>query len=752
MGLRMDALNQMQERISERLRQWMSRFSPWHILVAGLALTVVTGALVLDRGLRIGALPSMLLSVELSASVLLYFWGRAQMSRVSGAKDVAAETAARLAEANTLFQLITRNVDDLIVISDAEGAVLFTSPSHERVLGYPASATAKVSLTDHVDGDDLARLAEARAAVLQADEAAVVEVRVRHRDGAWRTFECKISASRDPGGKVHLLTVARDITERHLAWQALKRSEASLESLVEHLPQNILRKDLGGRITFANARLARALNRPREEIIGRSDADLFPPEVAAKRAADDARAMVERVPSEKIERHRGGEGEDLWTHSITAPLFNAEGEVGGVQVVSWDVTEREQAQEALRRSHGETESLLAAISAVLIGVDARGRIARWNRVAERMFGISAADAIGQTFFSCRIGWDWPRIRQAILDCLVLHRTIEVDDVVCQRPGSPDVSLSLLFSPAPDGPPGGLQFILLATDITQRRIMESQLRQSQKLESIGQLAAGIAHEINTPTQFIGGNLRFARDSFETLAGFIRSAQALTHGESAPDAAAITGLRQAAATADLEYLLGELPKALDESLEGVDRVARIVRAMKEFSHPGTAEAVMVNLNRAIESTVAVARNEWKYVADLELKLDPALPVVPCHPGDFNQVILNLVVNAAHAIADTDCVKRGGKGSIVISTRSEDGWVEVRISDTGTGIPEGIRQRIFDPFFTTKEVGRGTGQGLFVCHKVVTEKHRGLITFETEMGFGTTFVVRLPLLTPDALKEAA
>lgn len=404
------------------------------------------------------------------------------------------------------------------------------------------------------------------------------------------------------------------------------------------------------------------------------------------------------------------------------------------------------------RTSSEAESLLAAISAVLVGVDSRGLVARWNRMAETVFGIPAEVAIGRPFFECGIAWDWTRVRKAILDCVISDRPVEVDEVVCRRADGDDVVLALTFSPTPEGPAGGLQFILLATDISQRRIMEGQLRQSQKLESIGQLAAGIAHEINTPTQFIGGNIRFVRDSFEALASFIRAAQALAEGDRVPEAAELDTLRRAAKAADLDYLLGELPKALEESLEGVERVARIVHAMKEFSHPGTAEMVMVNLNRAVESTVTVARNEWKYVADVELRLDPALPVVPCHPGDINQVVLNLVVNAAHAIADTDRVRKGGKGYIEISTRTDGRWVEIRVADTGVGIPEGIRQRIFDPFFTTKEVGKGTGQGLFVCHKVVTEKHGGVITFESEVGVGTTFAVRLPLQVPEALREAA
>ena len=166
------------------------------------------------------------------------------------------------------------------------------------------------------------------------------------------------------------------------------------------------------------------------------------------------------------------------------------------------------------------------------------------------------------------------------------------------------------------------------------------------------------------------------------------------------------------------------------------------MKDFSHPGSEDKTPLDLNRAIESTITVARNEWKYIADLETDFDPALPPVPCLPGEFNQAVLNLIVNAAHAIAAKFGDGAGGKGLITVKTRRDGDWADLRICDSGTGIPEAARGRIFEPFFTTKEVGKGTGQGLAIARSVVVDKHGGTIAFETESGKGTTFIVRLPL----------
>jgi two-component system, NtrC family, sensor kinase len=301
----------------------------------------------------------------------------------------------------------------------------------------------------------------------------------------------------------------------------------------------------------------------------------------------------------------------------------------------------------------------------------------------------------------------------------------------------------------------------AVDITaqknaekERDLMEASLRQAQKLEAVGQLAAGIAHEINTPIQYIGDNIRFIEDSFvgmgQLMQDFQELASAVQKHSISPDL--LAKVESSTRTVDISYLSQEIPLAVQQSLEGLARVTNIVRAMKEFSHPGTNEKIEVDLNRAIEATVTVARNEWKYVADMEMDLAPDLPKVHCLPSEFNQVILNLIVNAAHAIGDVVDKVEGSKGLIKICTRQDGNWVEIKVSDSGAGIPESIRHRIFDPFFTTKEVGKGTGQGLAIARSVIVDKHSGTLAFESEIGRGTTFVIRLPTSDGALASQAA
>ncbi len=285
---------------------------------------------------------------------------------------------------------------------------------------------------------------------------------------------------------------------------------------------------------------------------------------------------------------------------------------------------------------------------------------------------------------------------------------------------------------------------------ERTRMEIQLRQAQKLEAIGQLAAGIAHEINTPTQYIGDNTRFLEEAFGHLQRLVQAYEKVREAIHAgtPLDEPLAKLEHDREQIQLPYLLEEIPSAIRESREGLERVTLIVRAMKDFSHPGTTRKTPTNLNRAIESTLTVSRNEWKYVADTVTEFDPELPLVPCLPGEFNQVILNLVVNAAHAIADVVQDGSRRKGKITVSTRQLSDWVEIRVQDTGTGIPKPARDRVFEPFFTTKPVGKGTGQGLAIARSVVVDKHGGTISFETEEGRGTTFLVRLPLKDQEPL----
>ena len=279
-------------------------------------------------------------------------------------------------------------------------------------------------------------------------------------------------------------------------------------------------------------------------------------------------------------------------------------------------------------------------------------------------------------------------------------------------------------------------------------LERALGQAQKLESVGRLAAGIAHEINTPTQYVGDNIEFLQIAYESivrLLGMLRQVVAAAAvGRVAPQL--VAEAQKVIAAANLEYLMTQIPRAIEQSIEGIERISSIVQAMKEFSHPGTAEKTFADLNHCIRSTVTVSRNEWKYVADLETDLDGSLPQVLCLPGDLNQAILNMIVNAAHAIGDVVGDSAERKGRITVSTRQDGAWAEVRIADTGAGIPEEIRDRIFDPFFTTKEVGRGTGQGLAIARNVIVDKHGGTILVASEVGKGTTFTIRLLITGSD------
>lgn len=294
---------------------------------------------------------------------------------------------------------------------------------------------------------------------------------------------------------------------------------------------------------------------------------------------------------------------------------------------------------------------------------------------------------------------------------------------------------------------------LGQALAQLRGTQAKLIQAQKLEAIGQLAAGIAHEVNTPTQYVSDNTAFAQKG---VAGLIDALQAATvvvqaAKEGPVDAALIAAADAAVAKAKISYLVKQLPRALDQAREGLGRIASIVQAMKEFSHPSGSEKKPVNLREAIETTIAVARNEWKYVAEVELDLPDKLPLVPALRNEFNQVILNLIVNAAHAIGESTAGGSQGKGKITITGRLLGEQVEIRIKDTGAGIPESARAKVFEPFFTTKEVGKGTGQGLAIAYSVIVDKHQGSIAFESEVNRGTTFIICLPLADAAAESEA-
>lgn len=280
---------------------------------------------------------------------------------------------------------------------------------------------------------------------------------------------------------------------------------------------------------------------------------------------------------------------------------------------------------------------------------------------------------------------------------------------------------------------------IVRDFKARARMEFELREAQRLETVGRLAAGIAHEINTPIQFISDSLEFVQSGLGELTQLM-DRQGLTAQVVAGAPAGATIAAAADADTDVPYLREQLPLAVARALEGIGRVTAIVRSMKNYAHPDGREMVAVDLNESITSTLTIARAEYKYVADLETHFGK-LPPITCHVGEVNQVIINLIVNAAHAIGDV-VEGTGDKGRLTVSTSCDGPDVVIAIQDTGGGIPEGLRDRIFEPFFTTKEVGKGTGQGLAISRVAIVDTHHGSLTFESKAGEGTTFLIRIPI----------
>lgn len=384
-------------------------------------------------------------------------------------------------------------------------------------------------------------------------------------------------------------------------------------------------------------------------------------------------------------------------------------------------------------------SVLETIAEGIVIVDEDDVIIAANTACKGLFGVSRRDLIGS------------RLR----DRLLLDASIRYDDLgnaginVAARRGDTEMFVSGILIGKIDADSswtGRPLHTIVVRDISERvqqeqerlRMME-RLSESNKFESLGTLAGGIAHEINTPTQFVSDNLRFLEEGIETLLDIAQHAAPLAQMPGAESFA------QKLALADIDFLKNELPAATAQALDGMRRIGEIVRAIKEFSYPSSKTPAPFDLNHAIESTATVTKNQWKYVAEMELDLAPDLPLVTAVEGEINQVLLNVIVNAAQAIAEK---KSDAPGRIVITTRKADENVEIRISDTGPGMSDEVRQKIFEMFFTTKPPGQGTGQGLAITHAII-HRHGGRIDVKSEPGAGAIFTILLPI---EGLRTAA
>lgn len=410
-----------------------------------------------------------------------------------------------------------------------------------------------------------------------------------------------------------------------------------------------------------------------------------------------------------------------------------------------EIAERKRNEDLVRRLSAAVEQCPVSV----IITDLTGTITYVNRRFLECTGYGYEEVIGQNPRILKSGSTPPEEYRKLW--LAITNGKEWRGEFSNRKKNGEIySESAVIRPIRDEKGEIAHFLAIKEDITQRREMEAHLQQAQRLEAIGQLAAGIAHEINTPMQFVGDNTRFLQEAWRSLDEVITMLSSITTSET--EGSLLSQVVDRLEAVDLKFLEKEVPQAISQSLDGIDRVCKIVRAMKEFSHPGSDDKCLADINKAIDTTITVARNEWKDVAEIETSLSPALGTVPCYLAEINQVMLNLLINAAHAIAERAEAGWNGQGRIVIRTMRDGDCAEISIQDNGCGIPSSIRPRIFQPFFTTKEPGVGSGQGLALAYTAIVKKHGGSIRFETKEGEGTTFFIRLPLEQSAAAAGAA
>ncbi|HEV2454775.1 MAG TPA: PAS domain S-box protein [Verrucomicrobiae bacterium] len=610
---------------------------------------------------------------------------------------------------------------------------------------------------------------ETTARIWQRDPNLQVVICTAYSDYSWDDMIEKLGHSerlvilKKPFDNIEVLQLAQSLTHK---WEISARLEQKLNDLEELVNRRtadltsaisiknlILENSILGialvrnrHFVWVNRKLGELLGMPPEQIQGASTRVIYPSDETCEAFGREIyQSLAETGFSDSVlQLRRNGEGL-FWCRFIGKVLSPPDVYADSIWMFE-DISQRKQAEEKIRL---QTSALEAADNGIVI-TDRAANILWVNAAFERLTGYSAAEAVGKTAALLKSGKHDGAFYKDLWKT-IQGGNVWRGEVINRHKDGRCYPEEMTITPVFDDRGEIQNFVAIKQDISQRKKLEQeqhslelQLRQAQKLESIGQLAAGIAHEINTPIQYVADNTLFVQNSFQSMKDLLQNYQRLLHHakENTLTSKLLEDAIAAFNAADVEYLFEQVPSATRETLEGVDRVTKIVRAMKEFSHPGSQDKTPANLNQAIETTVTVARNEWKYVADLKLDLDPSLPPVPCYLGEINQCILNLIVNSAHAIADVVKQNPGAKGLITVQTRRDGEFVEIRVGDTGTGISESARPHIFEPFFTTKDVGKGTGQGLSIVYGTIVKRHGGSANFETEAGKGTTFILRLPV----------
>ncbi len=554
---------------------------------------------------------------------------------------------------------------------------------------------------------------------------------------------------------IGIITVFSDIFSKDKINK--KEAEDRYRMLHKHAFDGILITDKNGTIVEYNKSIEKSFGYSESELLGKNLSMLIPDKYI--HAADTS------VSGRMIQVEGLRKSGQIFPIELILTSFKASGSYYITATIR-DISERMRIEYDLLLEKERLSQTLRSIGDGVITTDVEGRVAIMNMAAEELTGWSQSEAAGKRFLEVFqiINTNTRELCEDPLEKIFEFKDapcgLKKDTVLISRDGS-ERFLSASIAPVNDKGKNFLGAIIVFRDLTRRMAaerekttLEQQLLHAQKLEAIGTLAAGIAHEINTPIQFIGDNTRFLQDSIGELMMVIEKYRKLRDAVDVNEKTEklLKDVEEAEEEAEIEYLAEDLPQAVTEVIEGVGRVSTIVKAMKNFSHPDSEDMALSDINKAISNTLIISRNEYKYVAEVKTEFDEDLPPIPCFLNELNQVFLNLIVNAAHAIEEAKRESRSKEpGLISIKTRMEEGSAVIELTDTGTGIPEKAQTHIFEPFYTTKEVGKGTGQGLAIAHSVITKKHHGTITFITGAGRGTTFIITLPIVQDEQRRSA-
>jgi len=633
-------------------------------------------------------------------------------------------------------------VDDAVFIHDHDGNILDANAAACRRLGYTRAEMLALNTRQIDDPDFAVGFAERLEQQFQAGNHRC-EGRHRTKDGRFIPVDVNTSVI-EFRGQTAVLAVMRDISDRHAIEKALRDSEAMYHSLVECLPQNILRKDCAGRFTFGNQRYCNSLNVAPAQLLGKTDFDFFPAELARKYVEDDRKVIASGRTFETEEVHRLPDGTRMVVHTVKTPVRDAQGIIIGTQCIFWDVTEQHLAVEAVEKSERRYRNLIESSHDGIVVANHEGRITLFNSAAERMFGYPAVEVLGAELTLLMPGefqsahdsgfQRYLRTRQA----RIMGNAIEVRGRHKDGAEFPLEMVLSVFETDDDSQAGSLQFLGTFRDLTERNKIRAALVQNEKLASIGLLSAGVAHEINNPLAFVANNLVVLERELKGVMSLIeffdknRAALASCNIDLAKQA------QQLGDEVDLEYMRDNLPRLLSRTREGVDRVTRTVHSLRGLARTDSPKRTETYLPDLVENCIEILRGRLKK-SNINIVVEhDADPRVPCVSTQINQVLLNLLVNAVQAVE-----ARPGAGNIRVSTQRRETEMLIEISDDGCGISEEHLPKLFDPFFTTKGVGEGTGLGLTITHNIV-QAHGGRIDIDSTRGKGTRFRVALPFGT--------